>query len=790
MSQLTSGDAVMHHSQICESITFVIVHLYPPVLEEGTAPARDPKQRIPPATPSPAWRLALVNKRWRVCPSTSTPQSKKMRPLRVISLSRAASFFGRTLGLDLRLGLPRRAPRPRQACSPATTVTVRPSKADYSPSSAAANLESPLLHGEFAGDYADSARGHGRGNPLDALNLAYLFFHVSSAPSAASSFLRPLSPPTRRLYLSLPTPPTPPVLEKLRTLTPIRARTHRLFDALALALRARMSPRISLPFHESTAAAAAHEIPEETKTSTRFHGLRSGGNFDLSSSFSPFLPVMEGLDVDSELPARITNLMITNSPPSESEAFEIVDLIQVRRKAIALLNSEIEPLVVRRDALDRTTRALGLILSAARTLPFDVLSQIFRQAADLIGHPWILALVSRKWRAIALACPELWASIDIDNSATNPRLRPSDYPLGKLRTLLERSGNYPLSIRFCTVARSFDQPLTSPHADRVFGALIGCSSRWESVYLRVTQHIFPLLAQVQGNVPILRKLALDLCLDRPVLDAFEIAPQLCAVDLIGSIRFDTSPPKVTLPWTQVIRYHCDNGLWQDQVAALERVANVRECCLTMTNWAPNEHAGILVLPKLRRLYVNRGDFLEFTAPKLEELVVEPLKMTPPPDALGNLASLVHRSASNVTTLLELLPSLVELCIQSRRIDETITLDDLVISLGRSSPWLLPRLEELMIAGYTVNPWSALVDTVESRRNAHPASSSTLRAFSLLHVLRSIPIPADDLLRLQMLRLAGLDLNVVVGTGARGAMVGVPFFNAGISNGEFWAPEST
>ncbi|KAJ7861937.1 hypothetical protein B0H13DRAFT_2282400 [Mycena leptocephala] len=697
-----------------------------------------------------------------------------------------------------------------------------------------------------------------------------------------SSFLRP-SLHRHDASISLPDAADAAVLEKLRTSTPIPPTTR---HALA-------------QFHGPLPPAAAHEIPEETKTSMRFHALRSGGNF-VSTSITAHLcnneaghakpplahgtiaptkrqnlkieddegglnnrqerPIpeqreltltradmprphmgkitiirpnkaladrgsgliytckqrelarqaqtMEGLDVDSELPARITNLMITNSPPSESEAFEIVDLIQVRRKAIALLNSEIEPLVVRREALDRTTRALGLILSATRTLPFDVLSQIFRQAADLIGHPWILALVSRKWRAIALACPELWASIDIDNSATNPRLRPSDYPLGKLRTLLERSGNYPLSIRFCTVARSFDQPLASPHADRVFGALIGCSSRWESVYLRVTQHIFPLLAQVQGNVPILRKLALDLCLDGPVLDAFEIAPQLCVVDLIGSIRFDTSPPKVTLPWTQVIRYHCDNGLWQDQVAALERVANVRECCLTMTNWAPNEHAGILVLPQLRRLYVNRGDFLEFTAPKLEELVVEPLKMTPPPDALGNLASLVHRSAChltklcliaairdtsdvpNVTTLLELLPSLVELCIQSRRIDEPITLDDLVISLGRSSPWLLPRLEELTIAGYTVNPWSALVDTVESRRNAHPASSSTLRAFSLLHVLRSIPIPADDLLRLQMLRLAGLDLNVVVGTGARGAMVGVPFFNAGISNGEFWAPEST
>ncbi|KAJ7732953.1 hypothetical protein DFH07DRAFT_846167 [Mycena maculata] len=512
--------------------------------------------------------------------------------------------------------------------------------------------------------------------------------------------------------------------------------------------------------------------------------------------------------MDLDLPSRIARLMITNSPPSESETSEILDLIDVRKKNIAILELDIAPLVMRRDALARSTHSLSLLLSATRTLPFDVLGQIFRETVDLTGDPWTLSYISRRWRATAIECPELWTSIDIDHSASNPMLRPSDYPLEKLQTLLTRSTTHPLSIRFCTVARSFDQPTFSPHADRVLGALIGCSSRWMTVFIRCTKHTFPLLAQVQGRLPILRTLAMDLCLDRFQLDAFDTAPQLRSLDLFGSVMLHTPRPCLLLPWAQITRYSCDFGFWEDQIAALESLVNVRECRLIMANWVDNEHAGLLICPALRRLYVAPGD-LEFTAPLLEELVIEPLKMTPPPDTLRNLCSLIRRSACQLTklcliaaipsihdvskliTALGLLPSLVELCVQSRRAHETTRLDDLVTSLGATTPYLLPRLEALTFGGYVFLHWSALVDMLETRRNANPTGSGVLRAFSLFHIRRiPHPIPPNELQRLDVLRLAGLDLTDMEGTGAREAMVGVPFFNAGISDGEFWAPETT
>jgi hypothetical protein len=53
-----------------------------------------------------------------------------------------------------------------------------------------------------------------------------------------------------------------------------------------------------------------------------------------------------------------------------------------------------------------------------------------------------------------------------------------------------------------------------------------------------------------------------------------------------------------------------------------------------------------------------------------------------------------------------------------------------------------------------------------------------------------PNSPDDLLRLEMLQTAELDLTVVQGPDVREAMVKVPFFSAGTFNGQFWAPKDT
>ncbi|KAJ7169007.1 hypothetical protein C8R46DRAFT_1093054 [Mycena filopes] len=508
-----------------------------------------------------------------------------------------------------------------------------------------------------------------------------------------------------------------------------------------------------------------------------------------------------------EIPSHLAGLMASNSPPSESEASEIRDAIAVHTEALRGLTSEVEPLVAQRDELVVALTSLSILLSATRTLPFDILTRLFRETVDLTGDPWVLTYVSSGWRAVAINSPDLWTSIDIDNAANDPKRRPTGYSLEKLDVVLQCSGNHALSIRFCTITEPFhhNQAPISPHADRVFGKLVAASARWGSLFLRCSPALFPVVAQLRGKLPLLRKLTLDLCYDGPVsLDAFEIAPNLRSVDLLCDVTIN-DPTCLMLPWTQITQYYCEYSLWQDHVGGLERIINVRECRLLMVNQAPNEQTATLALPKLRKLYVAQGDFLDFNAPLLDELVIEPLKMTPPPDALGNLTTLLRQSGcqltklcliaaipsladvAKLTTVLELLPSLLELCIQSRAPVESVTLDEFVLSLCNTTPRLVPRLETLTLGGYPVDS-TILVDMLWNRCNANPAGTSAIRAFSLFVIIRLRPVEATQMQRLEMFRAGGLDLVIVAGLLAREAMVRVPFFHAASSNGLFWAPE--
>ncbi|KAJ7813485.1 hypothetical protein B0H14DRAFT_2604955 [Mycena olivaceomarginata] len=256
------------------------------------------------------------------------------------------------------------------------------------------------------------------------------------------------------------------------------------------------------------------------------------------------------------------------------------------------------------------------------------------------------------------------------------------------------------------------------------------------------------------------------------LDAFETAPLLSSLDLTGGFRI-VAPCTILLPWAHITRYYGDFAMWDDHVTALEHLRNVVDCAITLTNWAPNENEDILDLPRLRRLYVARGDFLEFTAPLLQELVVEPLQMTPPPDALTNISDLINRSScqlqssasyrpfSPVRTYKNSSPSsnyspLSRTFAPCLEVHEHMNLDELVTALAVATPRILPRMERLTIGEYACYEWSALIDMVDWRLHANP-------------------------LRLEMLRSAGLDLTVIGGPGAHEAMVNVPFFRAGTSS---------
>ncbi|KAJ7148317.1 hypothetical protein C8R46DRAFT_1199184 [Mycena filopes] len=483
---------------------------------------------------------------------------------------------------------------------------------------------------------------------------------------------------------------------------------------------------------------------------------------------------------------RFQNLITTNTPPSDAEAKEF-------RRAFESNTDEITQLSNRIAALSASNRSLAAVLSVVRTLPFDILAQIFGQTVAVTDDPWPLTQICRGWRAIALDLPSIWASIDIDSTASNPRLRPTEYPLEKLQALLQRSANY---------------PLTSDHADRLFATLVSCSVRWRTFFLRARNTILPLLAPVQGSVPILRSLILDTYIP-PGVRAFEIAPMLHALKLPAGVEFDaTASPFMAVPWSQITHLSGDFPYYQDRAAVLERLRNLVECDITMINWSSNNHQGIVSLPRLQRLYVMHGDCLEFKVPQLTELVVEPLRMRPFPDVLGNLTQLQNRSGCHLTkfcligaltadhdnqrliSVLTLLPSLVDLCVQSRGKVELVTLDELILALRpAASACLLPRLASLTIGGYRFTDSATLVDVLNERVHCDVTVCSPLRSFKLFHIIQFFVFSAEQTLRLRQLQTDGLDFVEVSGPAAHAAIVSVPFFKADNSAGQYWAPET-
>ncbi|KAJ7921131.1 hypothetical protein B0H13DRAFT_2656179 [Mycena leptocephala] len=492
---------------------------------------------------------------------------------------------------------------------------------------------------------------------------------------------------------------------------------------------------------------------------------------------------------------RFQDLMATNTAPSNEEATEILQLINSNTAEIHEFEKKI-------TALAMSNRSLAEILSVTRTIPFDILAEIFGLTVKMTGNPWVLALICRRWRGIALDASNLWSVIDLDQTARNPKLRPAEYPLEKLQASLDRSANHPLDIRFCTVPARQDPS----HAHSLLATLVGCSQRWRSLFIEAENRVLSLLVPVKGNVPILESLMLHISITRRVFDAFEIAPRLNTLDISGTAELTPICPLV-LPWSQITHFNGDFAIWQDHIDTFELLPNLVECRSTMINWASNEHEGVIVLPRLRRLYVMHGDFLEFKAPSLVELVVEPIRMKPFPNVFANLAELIHLSACQLTKLcliavltaehdndklistLTSLPSLVELCIQSRARNEMRTLDALASALVPTTPCLLPRLEELTIGGYRFNDLGGLLDMVSARWHADPAVCSTLRVLGLFHVLRLFLFDDDEILRLDMLQREGFDVRTVTGAEARAAMLSVPFFHAGLSDGQYWSPEA-
>ncbi|KAJ7218775.1 hypothetical protein C8J57DRAFT_1537444 [Mycena rebaudengoi] len=183
-----------------------------------------------------------------------------------------------------------------------------------------------------------------------------------------------------------------------------------------------------------------------------------------------------------EAKSTLESLLISNDPPPDAEIPVIRDIIA---------DEQSQPLVDERNAIADKILRHQSVISVARRVPPEILGEILLltlpsqedgmsdKASCVDSSPWLVGRICSRWREIALALPELWTTVSINELSYDLRgndVHPSIL-LCRLKMQLHRSANQPLSIVLGSPSYESDWTI-SPE---ILEILADSSPRWETV---------------------------------------------------------------------------------------------------------------------------------------------------------------------------------------------------------------------------------------------------------------------------------------------------------------------
>ncbi|KAF7309152.1 F-box domain-containing protein [Mycena kentingensis (nom. inval.)] len=173
----------------------------------------------------------------------------------------------------------------------------------------------------------------------------------------------------------------------------------------------------------------------------------------------------------------------TNAVPTDVEARLIRASMSAPQEELARLDALIATSTARRQSLCDYIAACDALLSPARRLPPEVVSEVFlaclpdehNPSMSAQDAPLKLGHICRAWREIALSNPRLWSSVHI----VYPLVVARDDGIELLLNWLELSGVLPLLISFVGDPKVADHPA----AQFLITNLLATSDRWEYLEL-------------------------------------------------------------------------------------------------------------------------------------------------------------------------------------------------------------------------------------------------------------------------------------------------------------------
>ncbi|KIK51179.1 hypothetical protein GYMLUDRAFT_101115 [Collybiopsis luxurians FD-317 M1] len=346
--------------------------------------------------------------------------------------------------------------------------------------------------------------------------------------------------------------------------------------------------------------------------------------------------------------SRVKTLIGTNQPLTEDEERHFKAFVADGKSKLSLLDDRIALVKNLLENLRRTRKELDLalkerkkILHPMRSMPTDLLMEIFKHGSGLYDDPkelfrsdwhslkfnfppWVYGRVCRRWRDISVHAPALWTRVKIVpplilNRAgyydTHADRRPRDFVIPALTFYLGRSESLPLSVylRMWSDNSSYQDK----HWHEAISALAySHSRRWVSLHLGQAESIATSLIS-NDSFQSLIDLKTEEGPGRSADLMHFLAPQLKSWTMIGSPL--TSVIRTTLPTKfhdQIQEYSSSQIVYDDVLRVIQLLPNLRTLVVQELRPSSSEQSlsQTIRLPRLRELHIvqstpNNASFL-------------------------------------------------------------------------------------------------------------------------------------------------------------------------------------
>ncbi|KAJ6509102.1 hypothetical protein DFH09DRAFT_1436700 [Mycena vulgaris] len=382
------------------------------------------------------------------------------------------------------------------------------------------------------------------------------------------------------------------------------------------------------------------------------------------------------------------------------------------RIRLAEIDSEIGELQARLDHLAVTRKpvadALESIVYPILTVPPEITTEIFIHYIalnplvdlhDSRSGPLLLASICRTWRSIAINLRPIWSRIQI---SPTPQSLSSTKEL--LQCWLPRAGSHPLDLDIDTSADGVDD---------LINALAPSSTQWRNFCFRPKLPIVLPISDLQGCIPLLRKLSvipgvlyeMDDAPNLPPITAFLEAPQLRDI----------------LDRTSYLETLCLSRIWvstRDEPLPLARLEYLHTLILEL-DWDGLRLFDRIVCPALKCLSLPPS--FEQEAPHLLAFLFR--------CSLSSI-SLSRLAPSLVASVLEAVSTVTELSLHISGWDHA-QFASLFNQIAIDKD-LLPNLETLYLEEVDSSlPYAELCDMLESRWHGRNNESARLKSFRFI-----------------------------------------------------------